>query len=169
MQNLDTFISDLGAIWGVPDFASSVSIRLSTRQRRTLGKYRARTAEITVAACLIEADDQLLREVLCHEAAHAAVRALHGAGLPPHGPEWRSLMAKAGFPARATIPLSDLPATPNTKNIESAMWEHRCPVCQATRYARTRVTRWRCHGCRTRGDSGALMIRLITQDAVEDS
>jgi predicted SprT family Zn-dependent metalloprotease len=41
--------------------------------------------------------DKTLREVVTHEAAHAATR--HDAEhQPPHGPEWQALMARAGYP-----------------------------------------------------------------------
>jgi hypothetical protein len=43
----------------------------------------------------------LLEEVLCHELAHVAVYRLHGRAVRPHGPEWKGLVAAAGFKPRA--------------------------------------------------------------------
>jgi ribosomal protein L37AE/L43A len=70
-------------------------------------------------------------------------------------------MQKAGMPARVRIPADELPRAQRVRIKKAPTWEHRCPVCQATRIARTRVTRWRCHTCRNQGLSGELVIERL--------
>jgi predicted SprT family Zn-dependent metalloprotease len=136
--------------------------------QRSLGSYRAARAEITLAAWLLEGPPRLLEEVLCHEAAHAAVHRVHGLSASPHGSEWREFMALAGLPARARIPASELPESRRRSIRTASTWEHRCPVCQATRLARTRVARWRCRRCREEGRSGELVIELASNTVTVD-
>jgi predicted SprT family Zn-dependent metalloprotease len=157
-----------GRLWGVPQLDSRVSVRTSSRFQRSLGSYRTRRAEITLAEWLVEGSAQILEEVLCHEAAHAAVHLLHGDGVRPHGLEWRRLMARAEMPARLRIPASCLPASQRSLSSQSRMWEHRCPVCQATRFAKTRVVRWRCRTCREAGLAGNLLIERIPSAVAVD-
>jgi len=157
-----------GRLWGVPRLGSEVSLRTSSRFQRSLGSYRASRAEITLAAWLVDGPTQLLDEVLCHEAAHAAVRLVHGDGVRPHGPEWRDFMALAEIPARVRIPASELPLSRQSALTKARMWEHRCPVCQATRFAKTRVTRWRCRPCREAGHSGELLIERVPSPVAVD-
>ena len=38
------------------------------------------------------------------------------------------------------------------------LYQHRCPVCSASRVARRPVRRWRCRACRESGLEGALEI-----------
>ena len=151
-----------GQLWGVPELGSEVSLRLSTRFRRSLGTYRPSRSEITLAAWLMDGPAPLLDEVLCHESAHAAVFFMHGREARPHGREWQGLMARAEMPARLRIPTSELPDSRPVTPRANAVWEHRCPVCQATRFSKTRVTRWRCRSCRALGLSGKLLTRLMT-------
>ena len=117
---------------------SDVKIRTSSRFRASLGRFRARDAEIAIADWLLDCPDTLVREVLCHEAAHAAVHLKHGHQMRPHGKEWSSLMGSAGFPARVRIPSSELPAAHQMRARHASEWEHRCPVCQAIRISKTR-------------------------------
>jgi len=149
------------ALWGVPMLADGVALRTSSRLRTSLGSYRVHRTELTLAAWLLSGPEALLDEVLCHEAAHAAVHALHGRRARPHGAEWRGLMQQAGFPPRLRVPWSAVPARRRIAAAERALWEHRCPVCQATRLARTRVTRWRCRSCREEGREGRLVVQQL--------
>jgi len=61
-------------------------VQTSKRLRTTLGRCRPQTGEIRIAAFLVDAPAHLLDEVVCHELAHAAAYALHGAGIPPRAP-----------------------------------------------------------------------------------
>jgi predicted SprT family Zn-dependent metalloprotease len=155
-------------LWGLPRLSREISLRTSSRFRRSLGNYCARRAEIALAVWLVDGPTDLLEEVLCHEAAHAAVHLVHGVGVRPHGPEWRDFMALAEMPARVRIPASELPASRQSALRKARVWEHRCPVCQATRFAKTRVTRWRCRPCREAGHSGELLIERVPSPVAVD-
>jgi len=161
IQGIAGSLAHWAELWGVPSLRNRVALRTSSRFRRSLGSYRATHSEITLAAWLVDGPSALLEEVLCHEAAHAAVHFVYGERVKPHGPEWRDLMVKAGTPARVRIPVAELPESRQIAFSKASAWEHRCPVCQATRFARTRVTRWRCRQCRDQGRSGELVIERV--------
>lgn len=160
-QALRDPIREWARIWGISRLPDDLSLRSSSRLRRSLGTYRARRAEITLAAWLLDGPSELLEEVLCHEAAHAAVHIAHGDDVRPHGREWQRLMVEAGMRPRVRIPVSELPPSRRCSRKGPGMWAHRCPVCQATRFARTRVNRWRCRRCRDEGRPGELLIEEI--------
>jgi predicted SprT family Zn-dependent metalloprotease len=161
LRHLEERIGVLGSLWGVPELATDVVLRTSSRLRTSLGIYRPDRGELTLAAWLLEGPEALLEEVFGHEAAHAAVHSLHGRRVRPHGSEWRGLMERAGLPPRVRLPWSALPAGRRVAASQRGLWEHRCPVCQATRLARTRVGRWRCRSCRERGRDGRLLVRRL--------
>jgi len=167
-RGLEIWVAEWASTWGVPHLTREVTLRASSRMTRSLGSYRASRTEITLAAWLLEGPADLLREVLCHEAAHAAVHLTHGEGVRPHGAEWRALMGQAEMPARVRIPASELPAFRQAELAKARTWEHRCPICQATRIARTRVTRWRCRSCREAGRSGKLAIERVPSPVAVD-
>lgn len=155
-------ISRWAALWGVPRMGGELRLRVSTRMQRSLGSYRAARDEIALAVWLFEGPAALLEEVLCHEAAHAAVHRVHGRSVRPHGREWRGFMERAGLRARVRIPFEELPESRRAAIKQAAgSWLHRCPVCQATRLARTRVSRWRCRRCRERGLGGELRVERV--------
>ena len=72
---------------------SAVTITLSTRLHRSLGRCRPAQGLITLRPDLASSFDA----VLCHEAAHVAAFVLHGRTVRPHGAEWASLVAAVGF------------------------------------------------------------------------
>lgn len=211
LESLQALLDEWARLWCVPDLAKGVGVRASGRMRRTLGNYRAARRQITLAAWLFDPIQRtLLEEVLCHEAAHAAVHLAHsGPGrsrspmsraaesgardgkaasglvakvraqlsrlaprprrraaprIRPHGPEWRAFMEAAGYTPRVRIPESAMPTGLRAEWAEKARsrkWEHRCPVCQVRRIARTRVTRWRCKRCVEAGRGGRLVIERV--------
>lgn len=161
MLDVKEFVAELGPLWGIASLGDSITVRLSTRFRRSLGNYRVRTGEIVLASWLVDAPEHLLQEVLCHEAAHAAAAILHDRRIRPHGKEWQALMEQAGFPARRQIPVSALPESHQALSKQTTVWEHRCPICQATRLGKTRVSRWRCRRCRDSGRAGDLVITRL--------
>lgn len=169
IQELRNSVNRWGRLWGLPQLGSDISLRISSRFQRSLGSYRSTRSEITLAAWLVEGQLGLLKEVLCHEAAHAAVHFVHGQQPRPHGKEWRGYMEQAGIPARVRIPLAELPEPRRTALAKSRVWEHRCPVCQATRFAKTRVTRWRCSQCRDEGRSGELLVERVPSPIAVDA
>lgn len=183
LESLHGRLDSWATLWDVPLLAKSVRIRTSTRYRRSLGAYHPTRSQITLASWLVgdgtgEPPHPLLEEVLCHEAAHAAVHlyvgdlrgglsAVMGIGHSrrerprPHGPEWRAFMVAAGLEPRVRIPEALMPADVRERMSSAKKWEHRCAVCQATRMARARMTRWRCRRCVEAGRSGRLGIRRV--------
>ena len=150
------------AAWDLPGLELRVEIAFSARFRSSLGRCAPATGEIRLAAFLQEGPSALLREALCHEAAHAAAYELHGRGPRPHGPEWQALMRAAGFEPRARIPAELLPDVPGRRAGPARVWKHRCPVCQAMRLAGRRVPQWRCAACRASGLEGDLIVTRVS-------
>jgi predicted SprT family Zn-dependent metalloprotease len=118
------------------------------------------------------ANPKRLREVLTHEAAHAAIATSDGAaGRAPHGPEWRQLMARAGYPdataahwrCRQSPPVRSKRARPRKVGGTPTWYEHWCPVCQSSRLGRRPVKGWRCAVCAAAGLEGNLEITRRTK------
>lgn len=156
-------LGDWCRLWNVEGLESRLQVVWSSRFRRSLGRFSVASSQIRLAAFLLEGPETLVKEVLCHEAAHAAVFELHGRASTPHGPEWRRLMQVAGYEPRARFPEHLLPTgTPCSRGL----WEHRCPVCHAYRIALTPARRWRCRACSEAGLSGALTVRALAPRGV---
>ena len=145
-----------GRLWGLDGLEHRITLRESGRLTRTLGRCQPGTGLITLRAGL--PPDQV-PAILCHEAAHVAAYLLHGPGLRPHGPQWAALVAQAGFRPAVEYagPAPCLPGRLSTPP-GSFRFAHRCPVCQATRWARRPVRGWRCADCLAQGLSGAMEI-----------
>jgi predicted SprT family Zn-dependent metalloprotease len=148
-------------LWGVPDLADRIQIIVSLRLRRSLASYRTRQGEIRISSLLLNLPDAVLNEVLCHEAAHAAVAELQAHPVRPHGPEWRALVRAAGFEPSVRMAPASVAGRRTGATGSRALWEHRCPVCQMHRLARRPVRRWRCASCRRAGLDGVLVITRI--------
>lgn len=151
-------VADWLELWGIPQLEQRLTFAVSTRLRTSLARCLLDRSEIRIASFLLDAPQVLVREVLCHEAAHAAVVALHGRRVQPHGGEWRELMRAAGFEPRARLPQESL-VWPARSSRARVLWEHRCPVCQARRLAGRPVRQWRCAVCRSAGLPGRLLIQ----------
>lgn len=143
-------------LWGAPELGSSVAIQFSNRLRTSLGRTRVDARRIRLHALLAHADEQLLDEVLCHELAHVVVYERFGRSAKPHGPEWAALMRQAGFEPRLRISIGS-----EMSPISEGRFEHRCPVCQAVRYARRSMSNLRCKSCVDAGLDGKLLIRNV--------
>jgi predicted SprT family Zn-dependent metalloprotease len=152
---------ELSPLWGVPDLLRSVRVELSHRMRSSLGGFYPRERLIRIADVLLEAPPHLLREVLCHEAAHAAVHVLHGDRGRSHGREWRALMRAAGLDPRIRIPREELRLAAQRAARKRWVWRHRCPVCRADRLAGRPVRAWRCGSCLAAGRDGGLVITRL--------
>jgi len=151
------------ARWGLPGFEQELAITFSRRFRSALGRCAPASREIRLAAFLLDAPAELLAEALCHEAAHAAAYELHGSGLKPHGAEWKRLMRQAGFKPRVRFPAALLPDDPVLvpRRRTGHYWLHQCPVCHASRVAKTHVGRWRCASCVMAGLDGRLVVTRV--------
>lgn len=162
LESLHARLTAWATLWETPLLAKSIGLRTSTRLRRALGTYNSTRSQITLARWLLDdAPHPLLDEVLCHEAAHAAVHLTRSHRTRPHGREWRGFMLAAGFEPRVRIPERLMPKGVRAAIAAGKRWEHRCLRCQAVRMARVRVTRWRCRRCVEAGGSGRLGIRRM--------
>ncbi|MCP3980292.1 MAG: SprT family zinc-dependent metalloprotease [bacterium] len=148
-------------VWGVPDLPDRLRVEYAPRLRRSLGRCTPATGHIRLHPALRDAGISLLKEVLCHEAAHAAVYLLYGAGRRPHGVEWARLMRAAGFEPRARVDEADLPDVVRKASQPRRLYRHRCPVCGTQRTARRVVRRWRCRRCLEAGLDGLLSITTL--------
>jgi len=142
------------ALWQVPDLESRITIELSSRMTRSLGRCYPQRRLIRLAQGLLK-ERAILEEALCHELAHAAVYELKGRNGRPHGPAWKALMRKAGFEPRIRLRWDG--AAP-TKRRKHYIYLHLCPVCRAERTAFRAVRQWRCGDCIEAGLDGELEI-----------
>ena len=143
-------------LWGVTGLKNNIDFQFSNRLRRALGLTRVDTRRVRLNPVLINTNNKLLDEVLCHELAHIVVYARFGKKAKPHGPEWAALMRQAGYRPRIRINIGDEKLPRSIKK-----YEHLCPVCQLIRYARRPMSRWRCVRCIDAGLDGRLHIRSV--------
>jgi predicted SprT family Zn-dependent metalloprotease len=100
-----------------------------------------------------------LLDVLCHEAAHAATYLRFGPAVRPHGPEWRQLVLQTGrTPALRLDGSSCALVWQPIRRPDRLRFHHLCPVCQNQRWARRRMTGWRCADCVAAGLPGTLVV-----------
>ena len=84
-------------LWGADGLPGEISVEISTRMTRSLGRCYPDRKLIRIARFVLEESAELFQEVLCHEAAHLAAYHLYGRSIRPHGQEWKALMQKAGY------------------------------------------------------------------------
>jgi predicted SprT family Zn-dependent metalloprotease len=153
------FLSSLGILWGIESLANMVTVEFSRRMVRSLGNCRPDTAMIRLNKVLGQMqNEKIFREVLCHEAAHAAVFLLHGKGCRPHGPEWRSLVLAARYRPRTTIPEKEVSGLAAARRNRRYLYVHHCVNCGAVFRARKTDRRWRCKTCLGKGLKGILKV-----------
>lgn len=146
--------------WSLPDLPDTVHVDLNRRLRTRVGRYCPAGHRIEVGPRFLALRSRKA-EVLAHELAHAATRRLHPRAAKPHGPEWRRLVRAIGFEPLVRLGGTTTPRTvPGTG--EMARYQHRCPVCQMTRWARKPVTAWRCRSCAAAGLPGVLEINRMS-------
>lgn len=143
-------------MWGVPDLPRRVEVTYSVRLTRSAGRALPARGQVRLCATLRSAAPALLREVLSHELAHVVVYLRHGARPKPHGPQWRELVERAGFPARTALPVRV-----RQRVKRSAAYVYACPVCQARRRARRSMPGWRCAACVANGLDGVLVQERV--------
>jgi len=153
-------LRDWERVWALPGLATRITVKVSPRLRRALGRCYPERALIRLAARAVEGDIQTFREVLCHEAAHLAAHLRHGRAARAHGPEWRGLVEAVGHDPCASLAVAVAPPrAPRTARCLA--WAHRCPVCQSVRLAARPVRRWRCRACVEAGLDGRLEISRV--------
>ena len=161
---VERILRRLEALWHSRALAD-IDVLANARLSKTLGRLVGRPWRIELGPRAL-VSDKTLREVVTHEAAHAATRdgAEHQ---PPHGPEWRALMAQAGYPKakgarwRCYKEAAGSPRRkhqPRPEDARSTLYDHWCPVCQSSRAGRRPVKAWRCAACVAAGLDGRLEI-----------
>jgi predicted SprT family Zn-dependent metalloprotease len=152
------FLHEAFRAWDQPEAAAGVQVEFSPRMRSSLGRCYPDRRLIRLHQRLRSSDaSPLLREVVCHEAAHIVAFERHGGEIRPHGPEWVRLVQAAEVPARTKIPC-EVELSSDPPRSSGTVYEHRCPVCHATRHAKRPVPQWRCAACVEAGLPGALRI-----------
>lgn len=144
------------SLWGDGNRLDDVSIEVSPRIKHSWARAYPKTRRLVLSPSTLESSPQLLRAVVCHEAAHLFLA--HG---PPHGSSWRRLVEAAGELAAVAIPD---PAAERRRR-SPATWIHRCPVCQMSRVARRHVPQWRCATCVASGLPGLLVAQRAHVDS----
>jgi len=165
-RRIEGILRRLGALWKAPALAD-ITVALNPRLSRTLGRLVGRPWRIELAPRALVSVKRL-REVVTHEGGHAALAVTAGPTHPaPHGPEWRELMAIAGYPKargahwRCHSPAGRSPQQtqrPKPRTPASIAYDHWCPVCQSSRLGRRPVKAWRCAACVAAGLDETLEI-----------
>ena len=112
-RELDCLLRHWGESWGISSLDAQLQVETSKRMSRSLGRCYPDKGRIRLnTALLLESNGKLLREILCHEAAHMAAHLLHPKRCKPHGPQWRQLVEKAGYLPRVRIPREEVHGLP---------------------------------------------------------
>ncbi|MGE0758260.1 MAG: SprT-like domain-containing protein [Pirellulaceae bacterium] len=154
--------------WNALTLADQITCQWSPRLRRSLGRAYPQRKLIRLSLLLQEPRyASLFDEVLCHEAAHIVAYHAHGCRVADHGPAWQELVRLAGYEPRRCLEADSLPTT--EQEPESVRYVHICPVCQATRTARSPQPQWRCVACQNAGLEGELLIqsRPLTRESLD--
>jgi predicted SprT family Zn-dependent metalloprotease len=149
-------------LWGVPSVAK-VEIVVNARLRTCLGRCFPKLNRIELNPSLFRTRRKRLNEVLCHEAAHMAAYILRPHQARAHGKEWATLMLAAGFKPETMITLGKCMPRPGREEFAD-LFQHSCPICRFTRFARRPVSRWKCRTCILAGLSGTLKVRRIRRE-----
>lgn len=160
--DLAPFVEEAVAAWSLPALRQ-VPLHFSGRLRTSLGLFDPRRNEVRLARFLVHGGPALLREVVLHELAHAAVRHVHGRGARPHGREWQGFMRAVDLPPRVRFPRELLQRLHAADPVLRAArprdrWRHVCPRCNAAVIAGRPMRRWRCRVCLAAGEDGVLTI-----------
>lgn len=154
-------IARLAFVWGTPDLGTRVYVRASRRMTRTLARAFPSTGEVRISTRVLEfAPEDLLLEIVCHEAAHVACFLIHGRRVQPHGAQWRRLMRQAGYAPRVRLNTDAIPSFPQPLR-RPRVYQHHCPTCGWTGLARTTNRRWRCAACVAVGRGGLLVVGKV--------
>lgn len=150
-------IHQLCLLWGIEDIENEIRVEFSTRMTRSLGRTQVKRKIIRLSACLSGPLKKHIQEVICHELAHIAVEHKYGDNKKPHGTEWQSFVKLAGYEPsmRMVLDRSNLPKAGLRK------FKHKCLVCSSERFAKVRMTRWRCSSCVETGLEGMLTIEEV--------
>ncbi len=124
-------------LWEVGDLASEITVEISSRMTRSLGRCYPDRQLVRIARFVTEESEELFTEVLCHEVAHVAAHHVHGRDIRPHGPEWKTLMAHAGYAPTVRFPESALssprPPKRRRKTQRTLLERLRCQILRRAR------------------------------------
>jgi len=164
-RTYEGWLTEWGAVWGVPDLPSRVRIVFSGRLQSSLGRCSPHAGLIRLNPGLLDGAPEALREVVCHEAAHVASWLAHGRRARAHGAEWKQLMRLAGYEPRVRWAESAVPESVKGRRRPSVIYVHTCPVCRAHWIARRTSNAWRCAACRDAGREGRLTVSKRAAEA----
>jgi predicted SprT family Zn-dependent metalloprotease len=150
------YLRTLAHLWQHPAL-QQVAVEVNPRLSRSAGRYLPSQRVIELSAVTLTSPARFRREVLCHEAAHAVVWMTHGRKATPHGPEWQALVRQAGFVPRASLIRCGHRAQAKAPH----RFRHVCDVCQFSRTANRRMSRWRCPECHAVGLEGHVRIQRV--------
>lgn len=162
-RRLRSALMNWGTVWGIQNLGRRVKIIFSPHLKRSLGRCDVVGHSISLNLVCKTLPRRKLLEILCHEAAHIAVREIYGDSTRPHGAEWQQLVRAAGYEARATTRLDTLNPAGAVKVGSRSLYRHRCPVCQMCRTAPRSMRSWRCAACVEVGLDGRLVITRVVQ------
>jgi SprT protein len=152
------WLAEWGESWTLPELVEKTRFETSGRLRSSLGRCQPQSGIVRIHPALLDEPEAMLREVICHEAAHVAAHLRHGTGVRPHGKEWRELMRAAGYVPRARIHVDGLSQSMRAALAPKVVFEHRCGGCGMNRMAHRRMPAWRCRRCWEAGSGGKLQI-----------
>jgi predicted SprT family Zn-dependent metalloprotease len=162
LRDLDVALDGWSKAWRVPFLYRRIRYEFDSRLTRVLGRCEPASGHIRLNEVLLDpANQALLLETLCHEAAHAVAHWQFGPGIRPHGPQWKMLMVQAGYRPRVTIPAGEIRGLAPS-SYRRRLYQYVCPVCGASKTAAVRSERYRCRRCLNNGLSGKLSVsRLV--------
>ena len=155
---INDWLEEWARTWSMPELPQHTRFETSSRLKTSLGRCQPQSGRVRIHPALLDEPEAMLREVLCHEAAHVAVHLRHGRAASPHGKEWRQLMSDAGYQPRARIHVNGLSESMRAALTPKVLFEHNCGGCGMSRLAQRRMTAWRCRTCWTAGRGGKLTI-----------
>ena len=157
------YLEYLGKLWGADIMSSTLTLRISSRMISSLGSYRPDKDTISLNRTLMDQrNSSILKEILCHEAAHAAVLSIHGNGCKPHGREWKELMKTAQYVPRARIPGNQIHSRPGAGKSVRYRYTHMCLDCGRIFRSWRTDRRWRCKSCMNLGLDG--FLKMVKRD-----
>jgi predicted SprT family Zn-dependent metalloprotease len=152
------YLRSLANLWRHPP-VGELRVHVNNRFTAIVGRCVASQDLIEISPAVASRSVKVQREILCHEAAHLVVWALHGRSARPHGREWSALVEQAGFDARATLVRC---GEPRRRAVHAVRFRHVCPVCHFSKRAKRRMPVWRCPECRALGLAGTLLIEPLS-------
>lgn len=136
-----------------------VDVGRNAALRSSLGRWNRGKNRIELSDAAL-ADRRRRKEILCHEAAHAALDLMGKRALRPHGPEWQGLVRAAGFEPKASLVRCGHTLV---RRRPVGTYQHTCSVCQFSKRAKRRMSSWRCPECVELGLDGRLKIERIDE------